>query len=457
MVHPRLKLKRKNLIYALIIFISLLSVSLYFIPMNLPNRVQHAQALMSEIYQDPEQVYLADNISVHKIQDLVNVTNRLTGELGQELQAKANLTLCKFRNLQKLKQLVNLDKTVLMDSQLKEVTLNAELTPEIWQENKELYLWPERDAFTEQVDHAYDLVEATWLPLNQAYSLINSLPEQPSQENPKVLDQVQAMLTIEDLLTQASDSNLKDKLDKQYHQKVDQYMKKMISTKQSYGEEVLLNLYQADAVLPYIIDTPLDYRPKVAVTFDDGPNEDFTPQILDILDKYQIKATFFVVGRNVDQVPEVAQEIIARGHDIGNHSYSHPTFLEMTDDEILWEINATQDIIENHTGYRPKLYRMPFGDGGRHVYELIDNLTSTMWNTDTNDWYFETPQEIYDYTVPQLDRDMLMLMHDTSQKSVDAFDQILQTLVDQNYKFVSPDELEYAERYRELGEPGQYE
>lgn len=129
----------------------------------------------------------------------------------------------------------------------------------------------------------------------------------------------------------------------------------------------------------------------------------------------------------------------------------------MTDDEILWEINATQDIIENHTGYRPKLYRMPFGDGGRHVYELIDNMTSTMWNTDTNDWYFETPEEIYEYTLPQFDRDMLMLMHDTSQKSVDAFEQILQALVDQNYKFVSPNELEFNERYREIENYAQYE
>ena len=457
MVDAWIKINKKRIWYGFALFLTTILVILYFVPMNFPSRVQRAQALMNEIYQDEQEIYLAENVTIHKIQDLMNVTNRLAGDVGQDLQTKANLALCKFRNLQKIKYFVDSQHTDINNPKLEQVSLNAELSPELWAKHKDLYVWPVQDAFTQQIDHIYELVEEAWLPLNQAHQLVNDLADLPAKDNQQVLKQVQTMLNIEELLNQAADQGLKEKINQQYLQKVDHYMQSMLQDPDKFSDQILSNLYQADAVLPYIMDTPLDYRPKVAVTFDDGPNEDFTPQILDILDKYQIKATFFVVGRNVDQVPQVAQEINARGHDIGNHSYSHPTFLEMTDDEILWEINATQDIIENHTGYRPKLYRMPFGDGGRHVYELIDNMTSTMWNTDTNDWYFETPEEIYEYTLPQFDRDMLMLMHDTSQKSVDAFEQILQALVDQNYKFVSPNELEFNERYREIENYAQYE
>ncbi|WP_282920877.1 hypothetical protein [Ignavigranum ruoffiae] len=167
---------------------------------------------MNEIYQDEQEIYLAENVTIHKIQDLMNVTNRLAGDVGQDLQTKANLALCKFRNLQKIKYFVDSQHTDINNPKLEQVSLNAELSPELWAKHKDLYVWPVQDAFTQQIDHIYELVEEAWLPLNQAHQLVNDLADLPAKDNQQVLKQVQTMLNIEELLNQAADQGLKKKL-----------------------------------------------------------------------------------------------------------------------------------------------------------------------------------------------------------------------------------------------------
>lgn len=425
---------------------------LYFLPINFSWRVSKAQDLIKTAYQDDQQIYLAKDLSVYHVQELLNITNRLADETGQVLQEEADTIYRKYRNLHTIKELAQIEDQDIEAIDPESLRLNEQLTIDYWNQHGQLLVWKERDAFTDKIDDLYRSVSKMWKPVARIEESLSAFPDKlPEDENQleKILDD---MIALDETFQSCQHLEHCQFLAQDRASLLNAYLKDMEvkQAKSSYSKPILDRLYQNDIFFSQIKDTNLDHRPKVAVTFDDGPNEDFTPQVLDILDEYGVKGTFFVVGRNVDQVPHIAQEILKRGHDIGNHSYSHPTFLEMTDDEVLWEINATQDIIENHTGYRPKYYRMPFGDGGKRVYDLIDNMTSIMWNTDTYDWGLETAEEIYDYTLPLFHDDMLVLMHDTSQKSVDAFALLIETLVEENYKFVGPDDLNYDERYREL-------
>src|ERR1039457_6168998 len=104
---------------------------------------------------------------------------------------------------------------------------------------------------------------------------------------------------------------------------------------------------------------PRDRR-ALALTFDDGPGES-TPDILEILAEHHVPATFFQCGANVDRLPEIAREVAARGHEIGNHSYSHPYLFLRSPNAIENELRRAQETIESHTGFRPAWFRAPYG------------------------------------------------------------------------------------------------
>lgn len=444
-------IKKYKLVFLMVIPVIFIFV-LYFAPINFSWRVSRAQDLLDAAYQDPDHVYLAEDLSAYHVQEVINVVHRLGDQTGQDLQAQADNLYRKHRNWNMIKNIADIEGQDVQDLDPESLDLNPKLSLAYWEENGQLVVWGERDAFTDKIDDLYRALAKTMKKITSIDEVLAQIPaDLPDNEDQlgQVLDQLieleeafQACDHIEECQVLAQDQSVI----------LDRYLAEM-QVKQdqvSYSKEILDRLYQHNVFFTLIKDTNLDHRPKVVLTFDDGPNEDFTPQVLDILDEYGVKGTFFVVGRNVDQVPHIAQEILERGHEIGNHSYSHPAFSTMTDDEVLWEINATQDIIENHTGYRPKYYRMPFGDGGKRIYELIEDLTSIMWNVDTYDWGLESAQEIYDYTLPLFKDEMLVLMHDTSQKSVDGFALLIKALVEQNYQFVGLEDIEYAERYREF-------
>ena len=217
----------------------------------------------------------------------------------------------------------------------------------------------------------------------------------------------------------------------------------------SYTEATMLQIQENPALFTLLDGTPLHQRPKIALTFDDGPNEEFTPQILNILNQYGAKGVFFVYGAYVEQFPDMARRIINEGHLIGNHSYSHPNFDDISDGEVLQQINWTQEIVEEATGYLPTMYRMPFGAGGLRVVQLLPELTSITWNLDSLDWQLQDAQAIFDRVIPMLSNDTLLLMHDTSQTSVDALALLMPVLVERGYEFVFPDQLIYQNRYYE--------
>src|ERR1700694_2486848 len=147
---------------------------------------------------------------------------------------------------------------------------------------------------------------------------------------------------------------------------------------------------------PQNMVNPLDYPvfygntslPEIAFTFDDGPNPVYTPQVLAVLQAYNIKATFFDVGYLVKEYPNIVREEFLQGHTIGNHSWSHPQLTRLSATDILSQLVSTSDAIQSVTGSRPTIFRPPYGSFNRIVFAqaLQQNLSTILWNDEAHDW-----------------------------------------------------------------------
>lgn len=159
----------------------------------------------------------------------------------------------------------------------------------------------------------------------------------------------------------------------------------------------------------------------VALTFDDGPDPDWTPAILDILKAHQVKATFFVVGSEAERYPELIRRIIAEGHEIGNHTFTHPNLAEAPAPLIKLELNATQRLIESLTGRSTALFRPPYNADSRPtdltellpigIAQSLDYMT-ILENVDPRDWQKPEKGALLDRVKAELPRGNIILLHD---------------------------------------------
>ena len=127
---------------------------------------------------------------------------------------------------------------------------------------------------------------------------------------------------------------------------------------------------------------------KLALTFDDGPNPAITPKLLNLLDRFDAKATFFLIGRFVRECPELVKETVARGHSVGNHTETHPNLLWSSPTQVRIELRLCQDAIRNATGSPPKWFRPPYGMRNPWVIRLARELgcQTEMWSLIPGDW-----------------------------------------------------------------------
>lgn len=184
---------------------------------------------------------------------------------------------------------------------------------------------------------------------------------------------------------------------------------------------------------------------RIALSFDDGPHPRFTPAILDLLDRYGIKATFFMIGSNVAHYPEVAKEVMRRGHEIGNHTFSHPHMRGLTERELLDEIKKTEDILAQNGISRPRLFRPPEGFRSGEQVEMLsrEGYTTVVWSLDTNDWRGRAAGEIVSVVLDGIRGGDILLFHDyTSQKNtITALEELLPRLIKDGYELVTVSEL----------------
>lgn len=176
----------------------------------------------------------------------------------------------------------------------------------------------------------------------------------------------------------------------------------------------------------------------IALTFDDGPGP-YTEKLLDILDKYDAKATFFLIGSKVSGQASVVRNIQARGHQLGNHSWSHPELPKLSVDQIAGEIDRTNEAIRQATGVKPSILRPPYGAVNGVVLEQLRlrNMSSILWSVDTRDWADRNSQIVCSRAVAGARPGAVILMHDIHQTSVNAVPCILSSLKQQGYSFVT--------------------
>lgn len=178
---------------------------------------------------------------------------------------------------------------------------------------------------------------------------------------------------------------------------------------------------------------------KIALTFDDGPHPILTPQILDILKKHQVKATFFAVGENVKNYPDVVERIVREGHEIGNHTYTH--------DKIdVSEIETCERVIFELTDRKTKLFRPPEGFINKTVKGVSADLgyDIILWNIDTRDWAHTAPHKICETVIDNINAGSIILMHDYisyCSPTPEALEMLIPMVKDLGYQFVLVSEL----------------
>ncbi|QHU94198.1 polysaccharide deacetylase family protein [Candidatus Saccharibacteria bacterium oral taxon 488] len=184
--------------------------------------------------------------------------------------------------------------------------------------------------------------------------------------------------------------------------------------------------------------TPTNPGKVIALTFDDGPGP-YTAHLLDILDQYGAKATFFLIGSKVSGQAGVVRSMHARGHQLGNHSWSHPELPKLPVGQIAGEIDRTNDAIKQATGVKPTILRPPYGAVNSAVLEQLRlrGMSSILWSVDTRDWADRNSEIICSRAVAGAHPGAIILMHDIHQTSVGAVPCILSALKQQGYSFVT--------------------
>ena len=185
---------------------------------------------------------------------------------------------------------------------------------------------------------------------------------------------------------------------------------------------------------------------KIAITFDDGPHPIQTDQILTLLDEYDAKATFFMVGVNIVNYPDVAKRVLAKGHEIGNHTFSHLHIKRASETLLLDELGKCEDALEELCEYRPHLFRPPEGAINDYIRHSADNedYRVILWSIDTRDWEVKNAAQIVKTVLDRIQPGDIILMHDYigyKGQTVEALRLLLPELIDQGFEPVTVSQL----------------
>lgn len=191
----------------------------------------------------------------------------------------------------------------------------------------------------------------------------------------------------------------------------------------------------------------------VALTFDDGPSPIWTPQILDVLKKEKVKATFFMIGVHVKEYPDIARRVAEEGHEIGNHSFDHHVLLYYTKEELKEEILASEAIIKEVTGQKTTLFRPPKAWLTKREKKKVKELgyKVVLWTLNSKDWVTFDDKHITRYIVKNVRSGDIILFHDSGgtfsieggdrHETVLAVKRTIEKLRERGYRFVTVDEL----------------
>jgi peptidoglycan/xylan/chitin deacetylase (PgdA/CDA1 family) len=161
---------------------------------------------------------------------------------------------------------------------------------------------------------------------------------------------------------------------------------------------------------------------RLALTYDDGPNDPHTQRLLEVLAKHNVQATFFLIGRYTKQRPDIAREIVQAGHVVGNHTFTHPLLTFKSASEIRQELSACRSALQDAIGEHSNLFRPPFGGRRPAVLRIARELglAPIMWNVTGYDWTAPPSTEIEQKVVKQIRGGDVILLHDGGHKQMGA-------------------------------------
>ena len=185
---------------------------------------------------------------------------------------------------------------------------------------------------------------------------------------------------------------------------------------------------------------------RIALSFDDGPHPTFTPKILALLEKHGIKATFFMIGCNVALYPSVAKAVKDGGHEIGNHTYSHPHMRQLTLEALTDEVRKTEKVLAENGISKPKLFRPPEGFRSKEQVRYLEDAgyQTIIWSLDTHDWQGKRADEIVSVVLNGVQGGDVLLFHDYTSRhntTITALEQLIPRLLKDGYEFVTVSEL----------------
>lgn len=190
-------------------------------------------------------------------------------------------------------------------------------------------------------------------------------------------------------------------------------------------------------------------QPVVAMTFDDGPHPSLTPKLLDILKERNVKCTFFLIGQNVKMYPKIVQRIIAEGHEIGNHTYTHCSLTSRSDDQIRSELKQSEAALMTAANYRPQLIRPPYGAINTRIKQLMFSefgYSTIMWSVDPQDWRRPGVSVVTSRLVNGAHPGAIMLAHDIHPPTIQAVPAMFDQLLAKGYQFVTVSQLMNMEK-----------
>lgn len=183
---------------------------------------------------------------------------------------------------------------------------------------------------------------------------------------------------------------------------------------------------------------------KIALTFDDGPHPDYTPQVLRLLKKHGVQATFFCIGKHIQQHPQVVQELQQQGHVVGNHSFTHASTIDFHD-RAAWitEIQHTDQAIKQAIGQKPRFFRPPYGVTTPHLAKAIKDTGHTVigWRVRPYDTLNRTPERIVSLLLRKTKPGDIILLHDTHERIIPILEQLLPKLTEQKFEMVTVENL----------------
>ena len=216
---------------------------------------------------------------------------------------------------------------------------------------------------------------------------------------------------------------------------------------------VLLILFDRFGYLPACASEPVrricTEKKQIALTFDDGPHPVLTPKIIAILNRYQVRATFFMIGKEAEDYPETARAVAAQGHEIGNHTDTHRRLSGISPEKQLLEVKECEEKIGRICGVRPVLFRPPEGIVTSEIGRILDreNYTAVLWSIDTRDWECKNAKKIAARVLGKVRPGDIILLHDyigRNSQTPEALEIILPELIAQGYEFVTVSELLFA-------------